>query len=222
MGLADVFGANAQADEMGGGSMEEAAAAEDAERKGSFDRPGSAEKALKEAVDGGLEGLGDAGGQLAAVLDVGEREFGDGCSADLGRAKYGSEDARGRHGILNGEINADAANGRHGMGGVADAEQTREMPAAQAIDLDGKERHLIPRLDLVGAGFAVRAGCSEKRNERCEIVPEGFQAGGLDMRGEAVFADDVAALEVIVSIDHDDHAAIVQVSESGFRIVGTA
>ena len=42
-----------------------------------FDARGVAEGAREEAVDEGLEGLGDAGGEFAAVLDVCQGEFGD-------------------------------------------------------------------------------------------------------------------------------------------------
>ena len=93
---------------------------------------------------GGLEGLSDPGGQLAAALNPGEQLLADGQIPCMRRLEYRSEDARSSHSILNREINADAADGGHGMSGVADAEQARKTPAAQAVDLDRKQRNLVP------------------------------------------------------------------------------
>ena len=50
---------------------------EETEDQGWFDGCGVAEDVREEAVDEGLEGLGDASGEFAAVLDVCRGEFGD-------------------------------------------------------------------------------------------------------------------------------------------------
>ncbi len=111
--------------------MEKPAAAEHAEQQGSFERPRPAEIPIEEAVNSGLEGLRDPGGQLAAALNAGEQVFADRRISRVRRAEYRSEDARSSHSILNGEIDPDAADRGHGMRGVADAEQARKAPAAQ-------------------------------------------------------------------------------------------
>ncbi len=85
----------------------------------------------------------------------------------------GSEDAGGGHGVLNGEVDADAADGRHGVGGVADAEQAGAVPACEAVDLNGEEFDLVPGGDLVDA-------VGEEGDEADEGVAEGGEAGGLD------------------------------------------
>jgi hypothetical protein len=60
------------------------------------------------------------------------------------------------------------------MGGVADTQQAGKTPAAQAVDLHRQERHVIPRLDLIGARFTVGARYAEERNQCGQIVPEGL------------------------------------------------
>ena len=90
-----------------------------------------AEGAVQEVVDHDLKALGDASGKFAAALDVREREFGDEAGFECGR-----EDACGGYRVLNGEVDADAAYRRHGVGGVADAEQAGTVPAGEAVDLD--------------------------------------------------------------------------------------
>jgi hypothetical protein len=169
-----VLVANPQADEARRGSMEKPHAAEHAEQQGSFKRPRLAQIPIEEAVNSCLEGLRDTSGQLAAALNAGEQSFADGRIACMRRAEYRSEDARSSHSILNREIDADAADRGHGMRGVADAQQAGKTPAAQAVDLDGKQGDLIPRLDLVSAGFTAGAGYAEEGNKRGQIVPEGL------------------------------------------------
>ena len=51
---------------------------------------------------------------------------------------------RTRHRILDSEIDADAADRRHGVSGIADAEQPVAIPALQAIDRDSQELHVVP------------------------------------------------------------------------------
>ena len=136
-------------------------------------------------MDDDLEGLGDAGGELAAVLDVVEGELGD----DAG-GEYGREDAGGGDGVLNGEVDADAADGGHGVGGVADAEEAGAVPAVETVDLDGEELDLVPVGDLV---YAV----GEEGDEAGDGGPEGGEASGLDRGGEGVFGDDEGALVVV-------------------------
>ena len=95
-------------------------------------------------VSENLKGLGDAGGEFAAMLDVGEGEFGN----EAGCEDW-SQDAGGGDGVLNSEIDADAANGGHGVGGIADAEKAGTVPASEAIDLNGEEFDLVPVCEFV-------------------------------------------------------------------------
>ncbi len=65
-----------------------------------------------------LHALGVVDGALAVVLDAGEIV---GCCG-VGEEGFG-EDVGGGDGVLQGDVDADAADGGHGVGGVSDAEQ---------------------------------------------------------------------------------------------------
>ncbi len=42
------------------------------------------------------------------------------------------------------DVDADAADGGHGVGCVSDAEETGGAPLPEAIDLHGEELHFVP------------------------------------------------------------------------------
>jgi hypothetical protein len=157
-------------------------------------------------MDHHLKTLGDSGGELAAVLDLGEGEAGDYYSAGTGD-KGGGEDAGGSYGILDGEVDANAADGGHGVGGVADTEEAGAVPVLEAVDLNGEELDLVPVGELV---YTV----GEERNEARERGAEGLETGRLDVGGEGVLCDEEAALEVVAAVDEDQEGAVVDVAES--------
>ena len=157
-------------------------------------------------MDDALEGLSDAGGELAAVLDSFQSEFGD----DAG-GEYGREDAGGGYGVLNGEVDADASDGGHGVGGVADAKEAGAVPAGEAVDLDGQELDLIPIGDLI---YAV----GKRGDETGDAGAEGGDTGGLDRGSEAVLGDEEGALEVVATRDQDGEGAVVGVTENVGRV----
>src|ERR1700686_2050007 len=105
----------------------------------------------------------------------------------------GDENICGGDGVLNGEIDADAADGRHGVGGVADAEEAAAGPVAQAIDGYGEKFDVGPIFQAGGAAL-------EERGDGFEVAAKSEQAIFLD-GGESAFGDDVGALPVIVAID---------------------
>jgi len=152
-------------------------------------------------VNADLEELGDASGEFAAVLDAREGELGDKAGGE-----HRCENAGGRYGILNGEVDADAADGRHRVGGVADAEKAGAVPAGEVIDLDGEE------LDLIPFGQFVHA-IGKEGNEAGDGGAEGGKAGRLDYGGEGVFGDEEGALEVVGAIDKDGEGAVVDVAD---------
>ena len=116
------------------------------------------------------------------------------------------EDVGGGDGVLNGEVDADAADGGHGVGGVADAEEAGEMPAVEAIDLDAEKLDLIP---------AVISSTRSARKGRCAAMRwrKASRPAGLISVVEGVFGDDEGALTVVGAIDEDDEAAVVDVAE---------
>ena len=109
------------------------------------------EDAIEDAVGEGLDALGAADGELAVVLDGAEIVDGEGAVAEgLG------EEVCGGYGVLQGDVDADAADGGHGVGGIADAEEAGGVPALEMIDLDGEELDIVPGGD--GGGAAVEEG----------------------------------------------------------------
>ncbi len=121
---------------------------------------------------------------------------------------------RGGDCVLKGDVDTDAADGGHGVGRVADAEQAGGTPVTKAIDLDGEEFDLVPGVDLAGAD-------GEERDDALDALLEGWDALLLDLR-KGAFGDEIANLEVIVAIDEDDEAAEVEVAEGIFGVGGLA
>ncbi len=200
----------AEADEAGSGAAEESDWREKAQEQGWLDGAGVSKEPGEQVVGCDLEGLCDACGELAAALDVGQGDLGD-----EGRTEWAGEDVGCGYSVLDGEVDAEAAYGRHRVGGVADAEQSGEVPALETVDLDREQIELIPGSDL---GDAV----GEEGDEMDEGLAEGGQAGGLDRGGEGVLGDDVSALEVVSAIDEDEAGSVVEVAESVRWIAGGA
>ena len=201
----DVLRLQAESDETGGEALEAGDVGEDAQRERHRDRAGVAEDAVEDAVGEDLERLGAANGLFAVVLDLlqmMQRER-------VGLEGFG-EDVGGGDRVLQGDVDADAADGRHGVRGVADAEQTRRGPSFEMIDLHGEEFDLVPGVDL---GDAV----GEEGGDACDALLEGFEALLLDLR-EAVFGNDVGDLEVVDAVDEDDETAVVHVAEAAFCV----
>ena len=64
-------------------------------------------------------------------------------SSRAGEQRCG-ENVGGGHRILDRQVDADAAHRRHGVGGIADAQQTRAPPGLEPVDLHVQELHLLP------------------------------------------------------------------------------
>ena len=138
----DVFGAEAEADEAGGDAAEEGPAVEETEGPSGSERFGTAEDAGDDVVlDDELKTLGGVRGKCSAPLDGFEIPCGESSVA-----KPRGEDVGGGDGILNREIDADTANGRHGVRSVADAEKSGTKPTGQTIHDHGQQADLLPVL----------------------------------------------------------------------------
>src|ERR1700728_4539685 len=130
-GILNVLRADAHADEAAEDVLDTWNADDDLELPRGMQRAGVAEEMLKTVVSVDLKALGDAGGEVAALLNAGEESVGDAMFAQRAAEEIGRGDR-----ILNSEIDADSASGRHGVRGVSDAEQPGAMPMLQTIDLD--------------------------------------------------------------------------------------
>ena len=100
------------------------------------------------------------------------------------------------------------------MGRVSDAEQAGGGPLLEAVDFYGEELDVVPGVE--GGGAA-----GEEGDDAVDALLEGCEAGGLDL-GEGAFGDDVADLVVVVAIDEDDEAAVVDVAEAVLGVAGLA
>lgn len=153
-----------------------------------------------------LEALDYFGWPFAPRLDPGEGLFGDGLSEKRGGKEIGRGD-----GVLDGEIDADTAHGRHGMGGIADAKEAGQVPAFEAVHLDGQEFDFIPRIEF-GDPLA------QERSEMDDVLLKGgktFLADGI----ERAFGDDEAALPVSLPVDRDEGTTGIEMTEAHVGIV---
>ena len=144
---ADVLGADAHADEPGGDAAQHGEAREEPQGQRRARRQTAAQHRGDDAALGHhLDPLGDAGGQETPPLDAREVLRRDAAGAERLREQVG-----GGHGVLHGQVDADAADRRHGVGGVADAQEARAVPPLQAIDGDGQEADVVPASKLADA-----------------------------------------------------------------------
>jgi hypothetical protein len=91
-----------------------------------------------------LDRLSHACRPLAPLLHGREVMRGDGPSAKRLR-----EDVGGCDRVLDSKINADTADGGHGVRGVAEAQQTGAVPAGQSVDRDREQLDVVPAILLV-------------------------------------------------------------------------
>ena len=80
------------------------------------------------ALHGDLQPLRQARGQLPALLDPAQM-----IGRQLSFAQRFEENVGCRHRILDRQIDADTADRRHGVGGVANAQETRPEPFQQTV-----------------------------------------------------------------------------------------
>jgi hypothetical protein len=89
-------------------------------------RSGIAKNGLQRLVRVHLQELSDHGRKFTTALDSGQHGFGHAAFTQ----RVGKQ-IRGGDRVLNGEIDADAADRRHSVRGIADAQESRPVPLAQ-------------------------------------------------------------------------------------------
>jgi hypothetical protein len=121
--------ADAETDDTGRDSPQKWKFGEQAHSERRFDRPRLTQYSGNDpALHGDLQPLRHASGELATPLDL----------AELGEVEPSfpqrfEKNIGCGHGILDREIDADAADRRHGMGGIANTQQTRPKPIDQPV-----------------------------------------------------------------------------------------
>ena len=93
-----------------------------------------------------LQGLRRAGRELATTLDQSKIVI-----DNRSLKKSGAQDIRRGDGVLYRQIDADAADRRHGVSRIADAQQAGPMPNPQAIDRNGQQLDVGPIAELTDA-----------------------------------------------------------------------
>ena len=125
-----MLGTEAHADEASWNSSQQWVSVEEADGAWNLDRTLRLQRPHEDRVlQDHLHPLRDSGWKLSAPLN--RLQLGGGRDAALQRLV---QQVRRRHGILNGEVDADAADGRHRVRRVADAKQARPVPLTKTID----------------------------------------------------------------------------------------
>jgi len=123
------------------------------------------------------------------------------------------EDVRGRDRVLDGEIDADAAHWRHGMGGIADREQPGARPAFEPVERDREQLHLVPVRERVRHVREVGRGAGDLGAERRDAL-RAHVVG-------AAFRHDKGALPVIAAVELHDEGSRAE-GAAGFGVRGVA
>src|SRR5919199_5756691 len=98
------------------------------------------------------------------------------------------------------------------MGRVADQQQARTVPLAQAARLDGEQRELLPGLEMLHPIGEFRCHCGDGS-------PERWETGGAQAR-VAAFGNDVAHLPALAVLHEHQEAAMAQAEDgAGLRRV---
>src|SRR5215472_4674379 len=134
--------------------------------------------------------------------------FGDRASEQAGR-----QDIGGGNRILHREIYPDTADRRHRMRGIADAQQPRPVPDAQAIDRNAQQLDIGPIAQLVDA-------IAEERDKSSDFLPQRGQAA-VAYLVVAAFRNDEGALPILATVEHHKDAAGVDPAERLSRVVRT-
>jgi len=86
-----------------------------------------------------LQPLRDARRELPASLNCGKVAIGERARAQLRGQNVGCSNR-----VLNCKVDSYSSNGRHCVGGIADAKKSGTPPLPQAVDLDREQAYIVP------------------------------------------------------------------------------
>jgi hypothetical protein len=152
---------------------------------------------LDEVEDEELHGLGHLGRPLPPFLYLRERRL-----RHRALAQRLPQDVGGGHRVLNGEIDADAADRRHGMRRIANAQKARTPPALQPVDGDAQQTDIVEAPDLFSPFSLERQQPADIRAERCNSALAHLVSTAL--------GDDIGALPVVAAIDAHEKPAWIE------------
>ena len=126
-------------------------------------------------------------------------------------ASFDGQQVGGRDRVLHREVDADAADRRHRMRGVADAQQPRPRPALQPVDRDRQQLDVVPALHVSEPRF-------EDRRHPRDVVEQRRQSPRL--HGVILpLGDDIGALPVVAAIERHHHLAGVDARKHALAFV---
>src|SRR5262249_1596191 len=121
-------------------------------------------------------------------------------------------DARRRPRVLHRQIDADAADGGHGVRRIADAEQPGPMPAPETVDRDGQQLDLVPVLEVVDP-------VGEWGHDLRNAAPERRQSGALRFLDPAL-PNPAGAWPVGAALEYDADAPAFEPAHRLIGVVG--
>ena len=139
-------------------------------------------------------------GQFAAALHGAEIIQRGGALAHARHQDVGRGDR-----VLDRQVDADAADRRHGMRGVADEQQAGAKPGIQPVHRHGQQLHVVPGREFVHP-------VAQKRREPHDVGAERLEPARVHLI-DAALRDDEGALPVVVAVQHDEDAAGVDAAE---------
>jgi hypothetical protein len=113
-------------------------------------------------LNNNLHALNDFRWPFAPLLHLRQQRIAQRCLA----GQWQGENIGRRDRVLNREIDADAADRRHRMRGVADAQKPRLVPKRQAVDRDGQKLDVVEAFEFVNA-------IGEERSQHGNMVAQG-------------------------------------------------
>src|SRR5437773_2319184 len=202
---ADVLGADPEADEPPRQAAEPGEARQQPHRRwGPQGTPALQHAPHDPVLDEHLDPLGHARGPLAAALHA--REI---LGAHPSLAQRRRQQVGGGHRVLDREVDADAADGRHRVRGVAEAEHARPEPAREPVHAHGEQLHVLP--------VAQRARLGARVGEPRDLIAERREAAGADLV-ERALGDHETALPVVAAVEHDEDPPGLHAAEQLARV----
>ena len=143
--------------------------------------------------------------QGAAALNRGEMLGGE-----PSLAQWRGENVGGGNRVLHREVDADAADRRHRVRRIADAQQPGPPPLGQPIDRDGQQFDVVPVLQLLDP-------IGEVRRQPDDLGAESVEAARAHLV-VAALADHKGALPVIAAIERHQQMAEIEKAAGLLRI----
>ncbi len=169
-GRPHMLGADANPDQPGRNPAKRRKSREEAKKKRRRKRTRLSEHTCDDTIlDEELHALGHARRPVPPLLDaaqiVGHQPL---------LPQRSGQEIRGRNCVLDGEVDADAADGRHGVRRITDAQESGAVPLTQPIDLNGEQFDCFSVLQFADA-------IGHKRRELRHTVAKRRQPSSLEL-----------------------------------------